>query len=44
MSLVCQKRWTLHEERGERAEREIGHGVRRVPALPLVRQTLAATA
>ena len=44
MPLVCQKGRALHEERGERGQREIGHGVGRVPALPLVGQGLAAAA
>jgi len=44
MALMREKGRTLHEERRERAEREIGHGVARVPALPPVRQTLAAAA
>jgi hypothetical protein len=44
MALVREKGRTLHEERRKRAEREIGHGVARVPALPRVRQTLAAAA
>jgi len=44
MALMCEKGRTLHEERRKRAEREIGHGVARVPALSPVRQTLATTA
>jgi len=44
MALVCEKRRALHEERRKRAEREIGHGIGRVPALPPVRQNLAAAA
>ena len=44
MALVREKRRALHEERRKRAEREIGHGIGRVPALPPVRQNLAAAA
>ena len=44
MTLVRQEGRALHEEDGERAEREISHGIGRVSSLPLVRQSLAATA
>ena len=41
MPLVCQEGWALHEERGKRGEREIGHRITRVRALPPVGQSLA---
>lgn len=44
MALVGQERGALHEEQGEHAKREIGHGIGRVAAQPLIRQSLAPTA
>ncbi len=42
MPLMGQERWTLHEERGERGEREIGHGVGRGLASPQISHALTA--
>jgi hypothetical protein len=39
-----QEGWTLHKERGERGEHEIGHGVGRVLASPQIRHSLSAAA
>jgi hypothetical protein len=44
MALVCQEGRALHEERNEVGEREVGHGVGRVPASPPVGQGLVAAA
>ena len=44
MSLVRQEGGALHEERGKRGEREIGHRVGRVLALPPVGQSFAVAA
>jgi len=43
MALMCQKGWTLHEERCEPGQGEISHVIRRVQASPLVGQRPAAT-
>ena len=44
MPLMRQEGRALHEKRGERRHAEIGHGVDRVPPLPLVGDRQAATA
>ena len=44
MPLVRQEGGALHEERGKRGEREIGHRVGRVLALPPVGQSFAVAA